>query len=87
MDTNRSWIWTNFSIRSNHLFQPTKPDCTSEGRLTVKETSPRNQLDAIKSHLLDPGQGSTLKTRLHVVHNNIPVFCLVNGSTIYYSVT
>ena len=30
---------------SNHLFQPTKPDCTSEGRLTVKETSPRHQLD------------------------------------------
>ena len=44
MDTNLGRIWTNFSIRSNHLFQQMKPDCTSEGRLTVKETSPRHQL-------------------------------------------
>jgi hypothetical protein len=29
----QSWTWTNFSIRSNHLFQQTKLDCTSEGRL------------------------------------------------------
>jgi hypothetical protein len=45
----QSWIWTNFpfvpTIFSNHLFQPTKPDCTSEGPLTVKETCPRHQLE------------------------------------------
>jgi hypothetical protein len=33
------------TIVSNHLFQPTKPDCTTEGPLTVKETCPRDQLD------------------------------------------
>jgi hypothetical protein len=33
------------TIFSNHLFQPTKPDCTSEGPLTVKETCPRHQLE------------------------------------------
>jgi hypothetical protein len=33
------------TIFSNHLFQPTKPDCTCEGPLTVKETCPRHQLE------------------------------------------
>jgi hypothetical protein len=33
------------TIFSNHLFQPTKPDCTSEGPLTVKETFPKHQLE------------------------------------------
>jgi hypothetical protein len=33
------------TIFSNHLFQSTKLDCTSEGPLTVKETCPRHQLE------------------------------------------
>ena len=45
MDTNLGFGPTFPLLRSNNLLQQTKPDCTSEGRLTVKETYPRHQLE------------------------------------------
>jgi hypothetical protein len=133
----QSWIWTNFSIGSHHLFQPSVPtdeaglhqwrtlncerNMSQASKFIIKKRyigrkykihnfiitiynwktcfsslSPDFHQSAIKSHLLDPGLGSTgLRSKRDCMYSTISCFgfCLVKfyfsyfNYYIYYIVT